>query len=102
MYKLLIISICLFSTVVAFIPSPEKITPPTDLEEYREWQKLNVNFKKKRLLTELENNKYNIRQKMEKKKTFEKTYGEEKSMAPNITAGGLLDEWNYFSLLFSN
>jgi 16S rRNA A1518/A1519 N6-dimethyltransferase RsmA/KsgA/DIM1 with predicted DNA glycosylase/AP lyase activity len=101
MHKLLIISICLFSSVIAFIPSPEKITPPTDLEEYREWHKLYVNFRKKQLLTELESNKYNIRQKMEKIETFEKTYGEEKSMAPDIMAGGLLDDWNYFSLLFS-
>jgi hypothetical protein len=82
MYKLLIISICLLSNAKAFVPSPEKITPPTDLEEYREWKKLYVNFKKKGLLTELESNKNNIRQKMEKIEIFEKTYGEEKINGP--------------------
>lgn len=100
MYKLLIISICLFSTAKAFVPSPEKITPPTDLEEYRAWQKLYVNFKKKQLLTELESNKNNIKQKMEKIEIFEKTYGEEKSIAPDIMAGGLLEDWNFSSILF--
>ena len=102
MYKLLIISISLFSTAIAFVPSPEKIIPPTDLEDYQEWQKLYVNFKKKGLLTELESNKNNIRQKLEKIEIFEKTYGEEKSMAPDIMAGGLLDDWNFFSILFSD
>ena len=100
MYKLLIISISLLLNVIAFVPSPEKITPPTDLEEYREWQKLYVNFKKKQLLTELESNKNNIKQKMEKIDIFEKTYGEEKSMAPDIMAGGLLEDWNFSSILF--
>ncbi len=100
MYKL--IFICLFTYAKAFVPSPEKIIPPIDLEEYREWQKLYINFKKKRLLTELESNKNNIRQKMEKIEIFEKSYGEEKSIAPDIMAGGLLDDWNFFSILFSD
>lgn len=100
---ILLFSSSILLTSHSFIGIIEKINIPTNDEEFKQLKKMNHNFNRKFLLNNLNKN-ISVIQKLAYIRRFNKENPEASlyikdeeicPQCPNITKGGLLDDWEY-------